>query len=89
MEKSNEKGKITPMEQTFFMKGWTLERHETFWELTGFGFLRNTEVKRVRARAFPGWVIHWEVLHKAFWELTCSGSVRAPKLSRKGARVFP
>ncbi|RXH94604.1 hypothetical protein DVH24_024288 [Malus domestica] len=27
--------------------------HEAFWELTGFGFHRNSEVKRVRARAIP------------------------------------
>ncbi|RXH78886.1 hypothetical protein DVH24_006956 [Malus domestica] len=40
-----------------------ITRH--FWELTGFGFHRNSEVKRVRTRAyraFPGWVTHWEVL---------------------------
>ncbi|RXI04899.1 hypothetical protein DVH24_039173 [Malus domestica] len=30
--------------------------HEAFWELTGFGFHRNSEVKRVRMRAIPGWV---------------------------------
>ncbi|CAN6576683.1 unnamed protein product [Malus baccata var. baccata] len=36
--------------------------HEAFWELTGFGFHRNSEVKRVRARAVLGWVTHWEVL---------------------------
>ncbi|RXH80091.1 hypothetical protein DVH24_041238 [Malus domestica] len=33
-------------------------KHEAFWGLTGFGFYRNSEVKRVRARAFPGWVTH-------------------------------
>ncbi|RXI07390.1 hypothetical protein DVH24_026526 [Malus domestica] len=36
--------------------------HEAFWELTGFGFHRNSEVKRVRAREILGWVTHWEVL---------------------------
>ncbi|RXI01337.1 hypothetical protein DVH24_001571, partial [Malus domestica] len=33
-----------------------------FWKLTGFGFRRNSEVKRVRARAILGYVTHWEVL---------------------------
>ncbi|RXH97362.1 hypothetical protein DVH24_036030 [Malus domestica] len=32
--------------------------HEVFWELTSFGFHRNSEVKRVRVRAFLGWVTH-------------------------------
>ncbi|RXH95560.1 hypothetical protein DVH24_008060 [Malus domestica] len=36
--------------------------HEALWELLGFGFHRNLEVKRVRAREIPGWVTHWEVL---------------------------
>ncbi|RXH91948.1 hypothetical protein DVH24_020971, partial [Malus domestica] len=36
--------------------------HEAFWELTGFEFRRNSEVKRVCTRAIPGWVTHWEVL---------------------------
>ncbi|RXH68990.1 hypothetical protein DVH24_031323 [Malus domestica] len=36
----------------------TVGRHEVFWELTGFGFHRNSEVKQVRARAIPGWVTH-------------------------------
>ncbi|RXI04890.1 hypothetical protein DVH24_039164 [Malus domestica] len=35
---------------------------EAFWELTGFGFHWNSKVKRVRARAIPGWVTPWEVL---------------------------
>ncbi|RXI05388.1 hypothetical protein DVH24_006645 [Malus domestica] len=39
-----------------------LRRHETFWELIGFEFHRNFEVKRVRARAILEWVTHWEVL---------------------------
>ncbi|CAN6567690.1 unnamed protein product [Malus baccata var. baccata] len=36
--------------------------HEAFWELTGFGFYQNSEVKRVRAKAIPRWVTYWEVL---------------------------
>ncbi|RXH77701.1 hypothetical protein DVH24_039672 [Malus domestica] len=39
-----------------------VDQHEAFWELNGFGFHRNSEVKRVWARAFLGWVTHWEVL---------------------------
>ncbi|KAI5339601.1 hypothetical protein L3X38_018873 [Prunus dulcis] len=40
-----------------------LTRHETFWELTDFRFHGNSEVKRVWARAIPGWVTHWEVAY--------------------------
>ncbi|RXH73975.1 hypothetical protein DVH24_016797, partial [Malus domestica] len=36
--------------------------HEAFWELTSRRFHRNSEVKRVRTRAIPGWVTHLEVL---------------------------
>ncbi|BBH05205.1 hypothetical protein Prudu_016527, partial [Prunus dulcis] len=35
--------------------------HEAFWELTGFGFYRNSEVKRVLDRAILRWVTNWEV----------------------------
>ncbi|RXH99787.1 hypothetical protein DVH24_021589, partial [Malus domestica] len=34
--------------------------HKAFWELTGLGFHRNSEVKRVRAKAISGWVTYWE-----------------------------
>ncbi|RXI09897.1 hypothetical protein DVH24_030250 [Malus domestica] len=33
---------------------------EAFWELTGFGFRRNSEVMLIRARAISGWVTHWK-----------------------------
>ncbi|RXH97003.1 hypothetical protein DVH24_035671 [Malus domestica] len=41
---------------------WILYALYTLWELICFEFYRNSEVKRVRARAIPGWVTHWEVL---------------------------
>ncbi|KAM1917113.1 hypothetical protein ACFX13_036753 [Malus domestica] len=37
-------------------------RGRDVWGLTGFGFHRNSEVKRDRARAIPRWVTHWEIL---------------------------
>ncbi|RXH96184.1 hypothetical protein DVH24_008684, partial [Malus domestica] len=38
------------------------QTHETFWELIGFGFHQNSEVKRVCVKAIQGCVTHWEVL---------------------------
>ncbi|RXH85982.1 hypothetical protein DVH24_017035 [Malus domestica] len=64
--------------------GWI---HEVFWELTGFGFHRNSEVKRVRARTIPGWVTHWKVLVANSWLEVCRRGRRAPKGS--GLALIP
>ncbi|RXH75536.1 hypothetical protein DVH24_039235 [Malus domestica] len=64
-----------------------MRRHVAFWELTDFGFHRNSEIKRVRARAFPGWVIHWK--RDAFWEFTNFGFYRNSQVKRVHARAFP
>ncbi|RXH78469.1 hypothetical protein DVH24_001987 [Malus domestica] len=56
--------------------------HEAFWELTGFGFRRNSKVKRVRERAFPIVVTHWEILvTRSFGSSLVLGSVGTPNLS--------
>ncbi|CAN6716549.1 unnamed protein product [Malus baccata var. baccata] len=55
--------------------------HKAFWELTGFGFHRNSEVKRVRARAIPGW-------HEAFWELIGFEFHRNSEVKRVCARAI-
>ncbi|CAN6573242.1 unnamed protein product [Malus baccata var. baccata] len=69
----------------------TTSWHEAFWELIGFEFHRNSEVKRVRARAILGWVTHWEVLglvgaqsgqHRATAKIGCDNLVSEPILDR-------
>ncbi|RXI07204.1 hypothetical protein DVH24_026340 [Malus domestica] len=40
--------------ETFWeLTGFGFHRHEAFWELTGFGFHRNSEVKRVACESNP------------------------------------
>ncbi|RXH96663.1 hypothetical protein DVH24_009167 [Malus domestica] len=36
--------------------------HDAFWELIGFGFHRNSKIKRVRARVFSELVTHLKIL---------------------------
>ncbi|CAL2279216.1 unnamed protein product [Prunus armeniaca] len=39
-------------------------KHETFWELTGFGVMGTPKLSELRLGAIPGWVTHWEVAHE-------------------------
>ncbi|KAI5342899.1 hypothetical protein L3X38_010775 [Prunus dulcis] len=39
----------------------TLNLDETFWELTGFGFVGTPKLSELEAGAIPGWVTPWEV----------------------------